>query len=169
MTIREKIWYEIWDSKKYEFYTTYYISLQKRIRKWVKIIIIVFSINGVLSWKVFQNPLLAQISSYIVAGVALLQLVENFLYHNDDEIDCLSQMNRAYKAYNSKVEKLWLNIYSSLVSVDDATNQFYEIKDAHDKEMADFDKKVRIKPFSYYQNKAELATKNYLQRYNNQN
>ena len=122
-----------------------YISRQKRIKKYIKITSLIFSATGILGWGFFKDPRLGIISSSIIATISLIQLLEPHLYHSDEDIEKLNQKKYLYCIYFNKIDKLWIELNSSLIAENQALENFYTYKEKLEEDLKGCDKtRIRI-------------------------
>ena len=73
----EKLWYEFVHTKYGDCYLSLYLSRQNSIRKWVKILTLIFSTSGILGWRIWKQPEVTEVSCILIAIVQLFHLIEN--------------------------------------------------------------------------------------------
>ena len=149
------------DAKMGEIYLGYYTVRQKEIRKWYKIITLVFSTGGALGWKVWNYaPIIA---CAIIAVVQLLSVVENQLIPVEKDIEGIAALRAQYLSYFNKLERLWVDHCAERTSEEECTDRFYSFRQlAEEIEIAD--SKLTIKKPKCLVAKAETEAKNYFTR-----
>jgi hypothetical protein len=160
--MREKIWYEMVHIKYGDSYLAHYLFRQKSIRKWFKILILVFSTGGVFGWKIWEGvPIIA---CALIAVFQIFNLIENQIIISDKEIEKISVLRNKYVSYFNKLEKLWSDFNADRFDEKEATEQFYILRnDGADIEALDNELDVRnIKNLC---GKANLESRNYISQY----
>lgn len=104
MSLRNKIWYDLVDAKYGELYLALYISRQKRNKKIIKILTLIFSGSGALGWSFWHYiPIIACV---LVSIIQLLTLIENEIVKSDKELYEICELRKLYIAYFNKLDKL---------------------------------------------------------------
>lgn len=126
--MREKIWYELVQLKFGEIYLAHYLTKQKKNKKYFKIVTLIFSSGGVLSWSIWQNGFLAVIACAIVAVIQIFNLIENQLILNDRDIEKIADLRNMYLEQLKNMEHLWERFNSENISESEVTNEYYQLK-----------------------------------------
>ena len=83
MEINDIIWYDLVNAKYGDEYLIVYIQKQRNIRKWFKILTILFSASGIFS--AFQSLKIPTIISCIFIGIVqLATLIEGWIIHSEN-------------------------------------------------------------------------------------
>lgn len=159
--MRDKIWYELIQMKFGEIYLAHYLTKQKENKKYFKIVTLVFSSGGVLSWSIWQNGILAAIACAIVAVIQILNLIENQLILNDRDIEKISDLRNLYLEQLKNVEHLWEKFISEKISEAGATEEFFQLKDFSNKIEA-LDNRLEIQKIQNLINISDKETRDYL-------
>lgn len=163
MKIRDKIWYDLVDTKYGDEYLVLYLSLQRVIRKWFKIITIVLSAGGVFSaFQSFQIPTIIFCS--ITGLIQLLTSIENFIIHSEDDLDSLSNLRMKYYDRFIKLEILWHNLETKKITEEQASEIFFELR-VLSSEIESLDNKLNVRRYKKLMMTAESKTNNYLNTY----
>lgn len=166
MTIDTKIWYDLVNAKHGDDYLVLYLARQKTIRKWFKILTIIFSASGIFSASIAaQIPTI--ISCSLIAAVQLATSIENFIIHSQDDIDDLSKLRLLYYERTNKLEKLWHNWWTDKISDDQASQEFFNLRDLS-KKIEELDNKLNVRNFKKLRTVADKTTRNYLNTYYNE-
>lgn len=160
--MRDKIWYEMCHIKYGDSYLAHYLFRQKSIRKWFKILTLVFSTGGVFGWKIWVGiPVIACI---LISFMQLINLVENQIIINEKEINKICELRNKYVSYFNKLEKLWTDFDADRISEQEASEQFYLLRqDGADLETRD--NELHISIFKKLCTRADLETRNYFIQY----
>lgn len=163
MSIKDKIWYDLVDTKFGDEYLIHYISRQRSIRKLFKVTTIVLSAGGIFS--AFQSFKIPTIIFCSVTGVIqTLTTVENFLIHSEDDLDSLCSLRMKYYDRLHKLEILWHNIDNGKITEAEASDEFFELRKSSS-EIETLDNKLDIKQFKKLKTKANTQTNDYLNTY----
>jgi hypothetical protein len=166
MSISTKIWYDLVNSKYGDEYLMLYLSRQRKIRKWFKILTVLFSASGIFS--AFQSAKIPTIISCIAIGVVQIATsIENFVIHSEEDLDRLSKLRLMYFARTNKLEELWNSLAAQKISEQDATTQFFELRQSS-KETEEFDNKLNIRSVKKLKFVADANTREYLNTYYNE-
>lgn len=163
MTIENKIWFDLVHTKFGDEYLCLYLGRQRTIRKWFKILTIVFSASGIFS--AFQSAKIPTIIS--CAAIGLVQLatsIENFIIHSEDDLDQLSKLRLLYFERTIKLEELWHSFKTEKLSEEQATNEFFSLRKSA-KEIEELDNKLNVRTFKKLKVIADTNTRNYLNTY----
>lgn len=164
--IKTKIWYDIVNIKYGDEYLILYLSRQRTIRKWFKILTILFSASGIFS--AFQSAKIPTVISCAVIGlVQLATSIENFIIHSETDIDELSKLRLLYYDRTNKLEELWYSLLSKKITDDIAAESFFDLRKSA-KEIEELDNKLNIRHFKKLLLKADTNTRNYLNTYYNE-
>jgi hypothetical protein len=126
--MRERIWYELTQSKHNNLYCVYLLSYLRQVLNIFNIIILAFSAGGIMGWAVWKEFPLA--SCIIIATISLLRLLQPHLIPSDKQIDKLDQVADFYFDYFNNLEQLWLDYYNSRITEKEAQTKFYKIKNS---------------------------------------
>ena len=141
--IRDKIWYELVDAKYGEIYLAFYINRCKNIKKTFRIVTLVFSAGGVFGWKIWEP--VALIACVVIAAIQLLTLIENQIVTSDDELIKIGELRTQYLKYFNRLEKLWTDHESSVVTGDKASEQFFTLRTGVKEKIEKLDNELHIK------------------------
>lgn len=160
--MKEMIWYEMTHVKFGDNYLAHYLNRQKLIRKWFKILILIFSTSGVLGWKVWEYiPIVACV---LIAIVQLISLVENQIIPTDQDIEKVAKLRNKYIAYFNKLEKLWKDYKAKKIDETKISEEFYLLRKTGASIEA-IDNKLNIRRIKVLYDKADIETRNYLNQY----
>ncbi len=159
----DKIWYEMVHTKFGDNYLTNYLSRQKTIRKWFKIVTLVFSTSGVLGWKIWEYaPIIA---CGLIAVMQIVTLIENQIILSDQDIDNIAGLRNKYISYFNKLEKLWTNLQQKKIDEHVASEQFYKLRQIG-ADIEATDNKLHINgQIKTLLDKADTETRNYFSQY----
>jgi len=141
--IRDKIWYEIVDAKYGEIYLACYINRCKNIKKAFRIVTLIFSAGGVFGWKIWEP--IALIACVIIAGIQLLNLIENQIVTSDDELIKIGELRAQYLRYFNKLEKLWTDFETGTATDEHASSQFFTLRTGLKEKIEKMDNELHIK------------------------
>lgn len=153
------------DMKYGETYLSEYIGVQHRLKKTFKIMTLILSVSGIFGWKYFEN--LAWVAFILIAMMQLLTLVENQLIRSDKEVEDISALRMKYTKYFNKLEKLWTEYQNGIKSDKECFQLFYEFRKTDWESIEELDTKLDIKKFKWLMNKADIETKDYIDKYHN--
>ena len=160
--MEDKVWYEFVHLKYGDCYLCHYMVAQRSLRKWVKILTLIFSTSGILGWTVWkQAPV---ISCILVSIVQLFHLVENQVILSEADINKLAELRNLYFKQCNKIEKLWLDYRASRLTEEQVTERFFKFREEAQKIEA-LDNKLNVKPRKKLIMKAEVETNNYITQY----
>ena len=166
MTIQTKIWYDLVNTKFGDEYLVLYLSRQRTIRKWFKILTILFSASGIFS--AFQSAKIPTIISCIAIGVVQVATsIENFIIHSEDDLDSLSKLRLLYFDRTNKLEELWNSLQTSKITSEEATTEFFNLRKSA-KEIEKLDNKLNVRNFKKLKVFADNNTRTYLNTYYNE-
>lgn len=166
MTIQTKIWYDLVHTKFGDEYLVLYLSRQRTIRKWFKILTILFSASGIFS--AFQSAKIPTIISCIAIGVVQVATsIENFIIHSEDDLDSLSKLRLLYFDRTNKLEELWNSLQTSKITSEEATTEFFNLRKSA-KEIEELDNKLNVRNFKKLKVFADNNTRTYLNTYYNE-
>ena len=158
-----KIWYEMVDMKYGEMYLSKYIGLQHRLKKAFKIMTLILSVSGILSWQQFEG--FVWLAFILIAVMQLLTLVENQLIRSDKEVEDISLLRMRYTKYFNKLEKLWTEYLNGIKSEKEAFEYFYVLRKSDWELIEELDCKLDIKEFRCLMNRADNDTRHYITKY----
>ncbi|TWF44684.1 hypothetical protein FHW36_101605 [Chitinophaga polysaccharea] len=162
MSIDNKIWLDLVHAKKGDEYLVLYLCRQRDIRKYFKIVTIVFSAGGAMGWAIWKP--IAGFACAVIALVQLLGSIESFLIHNEDQLESLSKLRLLYYDRANRLEELWHDLVKNKVTDEEASTVFFELRKSA-KEIEDLDNKLNIKKVKKLDAEAQYKTKVYLDTY----
>lgn len=166
MTIQTKIWYDLVHTKFGDEYLVLYLSRQRTIRKWFKVLTILFSASGIFS--AFQSAKIPTIISCVAIGlVQVATSIENFIIHSEDDLDQLSKLRLMYFDRTNKIEELWHSLADKKITDQEATNEFFLLRKSA-KEIEELDNKLNVRNFKKLKSIADVNTRTYLNTYYNE-
>lgn len=161
--MREKTWHEFIDARYGDLYLCLYISRQKSIRKWFKVLTILFSASGIFFvYKDYDIP-----TYFSLAFIGLAQLatmIETHVIHSEKQIEELSRLRMLYYDRWNKLEKL-------LITYDDyseheATDKFFEYRELA-REAEELDNQLNIQQYTGLKKRADANNRQYLKTHYN--
>lgn len=159
MTLRTKIWNNLLDAKKGDTFLVFYISDERNLRKWFKIITILFSASGIFT--AFKNLEIPTVISFAVIGIIqLLQSIENFLVLSEKDLDELKKLRLSYYDQSIELEKLWIELEENHIDDEKAKKRLFKILDSS-KKIEDIDSSLNIKRKKRLDKKADAEIRNY--------
>ncbi|WP_312075728.1 hypothetical protein [Chryseobacterium sp.] len=159
MTLRTKIWNNLLDAKKGDIFLVFYISSERNLRKWFKIITILFSASGIFT--AFKNLEIPTVISFAVIGtIQLLQSIENFLILSEKDLDEIKKLRLSYYDQSIELEKLWIEFEEDHIDDEKAKKRLFKILDSS-KKIEDIDSSLNITRKKRLDKKADVETRNY--------
>lgn len=150
------------DLKYGEIYISLYLTRQRQIRKWVKILLIVFSSAGIMSWKVWE---LAPLFSGVVTSLfQLFSLVENHVFLTESQLEELNELSYKYTNLFYEVELLWQNLEDKSLNIEEIKSKFYSLRKLKN-EINNKDFKLDLTEVVKLMDKADSITLKYLETY----
>ena len=146
-----------------EIYLSKYIGFQRTLKKFFKIMTLLVSLSGILSWKYFENYV--WVAFVLIAVVQLFLLVENQIIRSDKEIEEISELKMLYTKYFNKLEILWDKHQSEQINSKKAMKQYFELRQNDWEIIGELDCKLNIKHYKRMKNYTETETNHYLNKY----
>jgi hypothetical protein len=163
MSIGSKIWYDLVHTKFGDEYLVLYLSHQRKIRKWFKILTILFSAGGIFS--AFQSARIPTIISCVAIGIVQVATsIENFIIHSENDLENLSKLRLLYYSRSNKIEELWHSFTTKKLSEEDATNEFFLLRNSA-KEIEELDNTLNVRSFKTLKEIADRNSRTYLKTY----
>lgn len=162
----DKIWYEMLDMKYGEIYLSKYLGFQRTLKKSFNIMTLVLSISGIFGWKYFENY--AWVAFILISIMQLFTLIENEIIRSDKEIEEISNLRMCYTKYFNKLEKLWTNYYSDRITVDNAIDEYFNLRQTDWEKIEEIDCKLNIKRYKKIRKHTEQETNNYITKHHKQ-
>ena len=123
--MRDSIWNDFVQAKYGDEYLCLYIALQKDIRKWYKIITIIFSVGGIGAafggYKIISGVIFI-----LIAFVQLVSSIEIYIIHSEKQIEDLHKLRMMYYDRANDLERLF-NSYEK-IDEQQASDRFYELR-----------------------------------------
>ena len=160
----EKLWYEFVHTKYGDCYLSLYLSRQNSIRKWVKILTLIFSTSGILGWRIWKQPEVTEVSCILIAIVQLFHLIENQIVRSDSEIAKIIELRALYFKQCNKLEQLWIEFRAGRLDEKPVADEFFKLRDEAAK-IEKLDDNLNIKQRKKLMNKAHKQTINYISQY----
>lgn len=124
--MRNRIWTELTQAKHNIEFATLYSDQQRLVLRVFNIGILAFSSAGIMGWKIWQNlPLIACV---VIAVLSLLKLLQPHLIMNEKQLKNLDDIHRFYADYYNQIEKLWYDFESGRLTEEQATDNFFKLK-----------------------------------------
>jgi hypothetical protein len=161
--MREKIWYEMVQTKFGDKYLALYLSLQYKLKRTFNILILVFSGSGILGWELWQP--IAWVALILIALIQLLSLIQNQLIRDDKEIARIAKLRTLYTKYFNKLEKLWVDFENENITENEASVSFFELRQIEQETIEALDNKIGIKKWKSLSAKADKETREYFNTY----
>jgi hypothetical protein len=124
--MRDKIWYELVNTKFGEIYLSRYIILQRKFKKYIHVVILLISAIGIAGWKIWEP--VAWIAFAVIIIIEVLNVIENQWIRSNEDIGKLIALRTDYIKYFNKIEKLWIDYENNKYSEDDALNFFHGLR-----------------------------------------
>ena len=164
MEINDIIWYDLVNAKYGDEYLIVYIQKQRNIRKWFKILTILFSASGIFS--AFQSLKIPTIISCIFIGIVqLATLIEGWIIHSEKEIDELCALRLLYYNRTNRLEKLFHSVFNEEISSSEGASKFFKLRN-QSKQIEELDNKVNVRKYKKSMKKADITTNQYFKTYN---
>ncbi len=160
MDIRITIWNEFLNTYYGSEYLVFYLSRQKTVRKWFKILTILFSVSGIFN-ATFSKTIPTIISCTAIGIVQILTSIENFIIHSDSDIEKLSELRMLYWDKSKELEKMFYLMQANKINSDEAANKYFALKDVS-KKIEELDTKLNVRTYKKLKLKAEAKYKTYL-------
>ena len=160
--MREKLWYEFVHTKYGDCYLCHYLSAQQDLRKWVKILTLLFSTSGILGWTIWKAAPI--VSCVLVAIVQLFHLVENQIILSESDISKIAELRTLYLKQCNKIEKLWIDYNASRMTEEQVSDFFFKLREDAIKIEA-LDNKLNIKKRKKLMERADTETQNYIKQF----
>jgi hypothetical protein len=160
--MREKLWYEFVHTKYGDCYLCHYLSAQQDLRKWVKILTLLFSTSGILGWTIWKGA--PVVSCILVAIVQLFHLVENQVILSEADISKIAELRTLYLKKCNKIEKLWVDHNAGRMTEEQVSEAFFKLREDAVK-IESLDNKLNIKKRKKLMEKADQETKNYISQF----
>lgn len=80
--------------------------------------------------------------------------IENFIIHSENDLDNISKLRMLYYEKLNDLEKLWHSFKTSKVSIEEATEQFFELRKSS-KEAEELDNKINVRTYQKLKKKIE--------------
>ena len=165
MEINTTIWYDLVNSKYGDEYLVLYIQKQRNIRKWFKILTIIFSASGIFS--AFQSLKIPTIISCVFIGIVqIATMIEGWIIHSEKEIDDLCNLRMYYYERTNQLEKLYHNYSIEKISENDAATHFFDLRNSA-KQIEELDNKVNVRRYKKLIKKSDIRTNQYFKTYYN--
>jgi hypothetical protein len=158
--MRNKLWYELAQSRHGFEYLALFLDVQKRRRKWFKISIIVFSTGGIMGWKLWEYA--PQVACAVIAVVELFQLIENQIILKDDKFEKFSDLRTKYLEYSNHLEKLWLEYDNESKTENEVRDIYFQLRNNEFVEIQKIDNSLDIPQLRKLIKKASGLTEKYL-------
>jgi len=158
----DKLWYEFVHIKYGDCYLNHYLSAQQNLRKWVKILTLLFSTSGILGWTVWKDAPI--VSCILVAIVQLFHLIENQIILSETDIGKIVELRTLYLKQCNKLEKLWIDFKAGRLNEEQVSEVFFKLRDDALK-MEALDNKLNVKKRKRLMAKADIETRVYLNQY----
>jgi hypothetical protein len=160
--MEDKIWYEFVHTKYGDCYLCHYLSAQKDLRKWVKILTLLFSTSGILGWTIWKSAPI--VSCALIAIVQLFHLIENQIILSEFDITRIAELRTLYLKQCNKIEKLWIDFRAGRLTEEQVSDSFFKLRvDAI--KIESLDNKLNIKKRKKLMGKADLETNNYISQF----
>ena len=158
-----KIWYEMTNIKYGEIYLTKYLGLQRTLKKIIQIMILIFSLKGILGWKYLEDYVWVMFIPITI--VQLLLLVKNQIIRSEKEIEEISNLKMMYTRYFNKLEKLWTKHQNNQIKENKAIKEYFKLRQSDWEEIEEIDCKLSIKSYNKMRNHTEIETNHYFNKY----
>lgn len=148
-----------------ERYLTWYLSLQRKLKKGFQIMTLIVSVSGILGWKYFESY--AWIAFILIVIMQLLLLIENQLIRSDKEIEDISNLRMMYTRYFNKLERLWTEYYYDRIEKNKTIDIFFEYRSTDWEKIEELDSKINVKRYKGLMRRTEIETIDYINKYHN--
>ncbi|MFN6945066.1 MAG: hypothetical protein ACK4ND_08960 [Cytophagaceae bacterium] len=162
--IRDNIWYDMIHLKHGEVYLAHYLGLQKTIRKWFKIITLIFSGSGIFSWAIWGSGTFAVIACIVIAVIQILSLIEGQIIANESDLEKIGLLRNKYLSYFNKVEKLWVDFNAKRISETEATEKFFKLRKKSE-QIEVLDNELHIIKLGILIKASDTDVRNYIDQY----
>jgi hypothetical protein len=159
--LRDDIFADFYIAKYGDEYLCSYIAFQKDVRKWYKIITIIFSVGGIGTAFGGQN-IISAIIFFLIGIVQLLSSIEVYVIHSEKQIESLHKLRMMYYDRSNDLEKLFK--VSHKITENEAECRFYELRDACRK-IEELDLEINVKKIKKLKKKAQVELDKYINTY----
>lgn len=162
MTIRQRIWEDLYQCKYQTEYITRYLAQSKDFAKWYKAILIVLAATGAIGWQ-FDK----EVAFFICILIFLSQVgesLQNLFVLDDSKIAEMGEYRLMYVKYFDGLDLLWTSLELNVISEQDALERYFQIREDA-MAIETFDNKIRIKTRSKLITKAESTALLYMNRH----
>lgn len=163
MSMRDDIYADFYIAKYGDEYLCLYIAFQKKIRKWYKIITIIFSGSGIGSAFAGQN-ILSAIIFVLIGIVQVLSSLEVYIIHSEKQIESLHKLRMMYFDRCNDLERLFKSYEK--IGKDEAEERFFELRKEFRK-IEELDLEVNVKSIKKIRADAQKTLDIYINTYYN--
>lgn len=162
-----KLWFEIADAKTGEIYLSKYLTRQKDIRKWYKVLTLTFSVSGIFGWAIWKKELMAVIACGLIAAMEIIVKLEPYFIKSESDIDSIGELRVQYLKNLNKFEKLFHELKNNIITDKEASDIFYLYRDEFVIETEALDNRLNIKKVKKLHVSADNEAKDYLNKHYN--
>jgi hypothetical protein len=159
--MRNRIWFELVDSRYYLEYLGLHIKKLETSNKWIDNTFTLLSFGGIAGWfKVADYSVLWASLLSVVSGA---RLMKSKFMTSESEISTLKSVNEFYIDYTRKVEILWIQYENRKINDDEAEVNFEKLRD-EERLMMKINKHSKIERKEPIKSKAVECVDEYLKR-----
>ncbi|MBN8673637.1 MAG: hypothetical protein J0L56_05860 [Chitinophagales bacterium] len=161
MNVRNTIWYDFLNAKFGGEYLILYLKRERKVKKWFKILTIIFSAGGIFSaFKDFKIPTIIMLSAIGVVQIA--SLLEEHIMHSENDMQQICKLRLMYLDWEQELEKLFSN-YESMTE-ETAKGRLFELRESS-KKIEELDNKINIRIYKSLKDKTDQDVRNYINTY----
>jgi hypothetical protein len=159
--MRNRIWFELVDSRYYLEYLGFHIKKLETSNKWIDNTFTLLSFGGIAGWfKVADYSVLWASLLSVVSGA---RLMKSKFMTSESEISTLKSVNEFYIDHTRKLEVLWIQYENSKLTDDNADASFEKLRD-DERLMMKINKHNKIERKEPIMSKAVKCVNEYLKR-----
>lgn len=149
-------------AKKGEIYLAMYLHRERNFKKLLSVSIIVFSTTGIMGWTIWSYiPVIACGLTFIIQ---IVRSLEGKITLSDSDASMMADLRNKYVAYFNKLERLWSDRKADRITEDEASQQFYLLREISE-EIEAVDNKLHIKEVSRLCDSADERAIEYFKQY----
>lgn len=128
MSIKNRIWNELFDAKKNDQYLSEYLRKVKQRKRWYKIALILIGVIGLVLNQLQINKIY---SSLIFALIVITEVLKNMIpewFPDEALIEKLPEYRMMYVQKFEKLDELWMKVSLDKLTEEEAFQEYFNIR-----------------------------------------
>ena len=161
LSMRNRIWHELGQTRYYVEFLSLYIAQTAKLNGRIKVFTAIFVIGSIIGWYRFDE--LKILWAILLVLIQLFILFKDFFLVSESQVSRLRTVLRFYNRHCRDLESLWFDFHEERIT-DDQARKKLNLLIKKELDMQELENHDRISGTKKQKNRADVATREYLDR-----